>query len=261
VIDSHCHLSSSAFDEDRDAALDRALEAGVAQVLDIGCWPDAAARDRSVELAERRPEVSSALAVHPHDVARMAPDSLDHVRDRCAHPRVVAVGETGLDYHYDRSPPDEQRRWFRRFLELAGELSLPCIVHSRSADEDTVRILREVDAGALRGVVHCFTGGPALADVVLELGWSLGITGIVTYKNAEDVVDAARRAPLDRLLVETDAPYLAPVPRRGRRNEPAYVAHTVARLAELRELGADEVARATADNARRLFGLPAPDRT
>lgn len=261
MIDSHCHVSSSAFDEDREEVLDRAAQAGVTGVLDVGCWPTEAERERSVALSDRRPEVYSALAVHPHDVARAEAGSLDHVREACAHPRVVAVGETGLDYHYDRSPRDVQRRWFQRFLELAGELDLPVIVHSRAADDDTAEILRELDAGALRGVIHCFSGGPALADAALELGFSLGITGIVTYKQAEEVVDAARRCPLERLLVETDAPYLAPVPRRGRRNEPALLTHTVERLAELKGLPAEEVARATADNARRLFGLPLPDRT
>ena len=171
---------------------------------------------------------------------------------------MVAIGETGLDYHYDHSPRDEQRRWFSRFVELAGELDLPLVVHSREADEDTVAILRETDAGALAGVVHCFTGGPALADAALELGWSLGFTGIVTYKRADDVGAALRRTPLDRLLLETDAPYLAPVPRRGKRNEPSFLPHTVARAAELLDRPVEEVAAATADNTRRLFGVPEP---
>jgi len=258
LIDSHCHLSSPAFDGQRGSVLARAAEAGVVQLVDVGCWPAAADRERSVALARDHGEVFCTVGVHPHDVARMEPGSVEHVAGLARDPRVVAVGETGLDFHYDHSPRDVQRRWFRRFIELAGEVALPLVVHSREADEETVAILRETDAGALAGVVHCFTGGPALADAALELGWSLGFTGIVTYKRADDVVAALRRTPLDRLLLETDAPYLAPVPRRGRQNEPAYLPHTVAKVAELLDRPVEEIAARTADNARRLFGIPAP---
>ncbi len=148
-------------------------------------------------------------------------------------------------------------QWFARFLDLAGELDKPCVVHSRSADEETVQVMKDSGAADLRGVIHCFTGGPALADGALELGWHIGFTGIVTFKRADNVVDAVRRCPLDRLLVETDAPYLAPIPHRGKRNEPAYLTHIVERIAQIKEMTVQEVAKATTANARRLFGLPA----
>jgi TatD DNase family protein len=260
VIDSHCHVSDPRFDEDRAEVRERAREAGVSQFIDVGCWPAAADRERSVALATEWSECFSAIAVHPHDVGKMEPGSPDHVRELAREEKVVAIGETGLDYYYDHSPRDLQQQWFRNFLRLAGELDMPVVVHSRGADEDTARILREEGAASLRGVVHCFTGGPGLRDAVLDLGsgWHLGFTGIVTFKAADNVREAALATPIERMLVETDAPYLAPVPQRGKRNEPSFVAHTVAALAELKGVSAEELASATAGNTRRLFGLPVP---
>ncbi len=257
IVDSHTHVSEARFDEDREAVLHRAREAGVGAFIDIGCWPEAERRLASVRLAEAHDDVWSVVGVHPHDVGGIGEAELDHVRALAGeHPRVVGVGETGLDFHYDHSPHDVQRTWFARFLELAGELDKPCVVHSRSADAETEEVMREVGASELRGVVHCFTGGPGLADAALDMGWHLGFTGIVTFKRADNVVDAVRRCPLDRILVETDAPYLAPIPHRGQRNEPAYLPRTVECIAEIKGVSAREVAAATTGNARRLFGLP-----
>jgi TatD DNase family protein len=257
IIDSHTHVSDGRFDEDRGEVLDRARASGVGAFIDIGCWPERERRLASVRLAEEHADVWSVVGVHPHDVGGLAEEHLEHVRELVRdHPRVVAVGETGLDFHYDRAPHDEQTRWFHRFLDLAGELDSPCVVHSRSADAQTVQVMQEAGAGDLQGVIHCFTGGPELAEGALELGWHIGFTGIVTFKSADNVVDAVRRCPMDRMLVETDAPYLAPIPHRGKRNEPAYLPRTVERIAEIKGMTAQEVAQATTANARRLFRLP-----
>lgn len=257
IIDSHTHVSDGRFDEDRVAVLDRARAEGVGGFVDIGCWPERERRLASVRLAEEHDDVWSVVGVHPHDVGKIDEGDLDHVRELVAgHPRVVGVGETGLDYHYDHTPRTEQRQWFARFLALAGELDRPCVVHSRSADDETVEVMKDAGAADLRGVIHCFTGGPALAEGALELGWHIGFTGIVTFKRAENVVDAVRRCPLDRMLVETDAPYLAPIPHRGKRNEPSYLPRTVERIAEIKGVTPQAVAQATTANARRLFGLP-----
>lgn len=253
MIDSHTHLSDARFDEDRSDALARARAAGVAGFVDVGCWAGAVDREKSLALARSEPDVWCALGVHPHDVTRMDAGSLEHVRELAADPRCVAIGETGLDHHYDHSPPDEQRRWFTRFVELAADLDKPVVIHSRAADAETLEVLRAVGWG--RGVIHCFTGGPALLDGALELGFHIGFTGIVTFRAAANVVDAARRTPLARTLVETDAPYLAPIPHRGQRNEPAFLPFTVARLAEVHGLPTTEMSAATSANARRLFGL------
>ncbi len=262
IVDSHTHVSDGRFDEDRLEVLERGRAEGVEAFVDIGCWPEHERRLASVRLAEEHPDVWSVVGVHPHDVGSIGDDDLAHVRQLVAeHDRVVAVGETGLDYHYDHSPHDVQRRWFARFLELAGELDSPCVVHSRSADDDTVSVMREAGAADLQGVIHCFTGGPGLADAALELGWHIGFTGIVTFKRAENVIDAVRRCPLDRMLVETDAPYLAPIPHRGQRNEPAYLPRTVERIAQIKGVTVEEVAAATTANARRLFGLSGPGRS
>ena len=257
IIDSHTHVSDGRFDEDRAEVLARAREAGVGGFVDIGCWPERERRMASVRLAEEHGDVWSVVGVHPHDVGAIDDDHLAHVRELVSgHPRVVGVGETGLDFHYDHSPRQAQTEWFGRFLELAGELDAPCVVHSRSADDETVQVMRDHGAADLQGVIHCFTGGPGLADAALELGWHIGITGIVTFKRAENVADAVRRCPLDRLLVETDAPYLAPIPYRGKRNEPSYLPRTVERIAELKGVTPEEVAQATTANAQRLFRLP-----
>ncbi len=258
IVDSHTHVSDGRFDEDRLRVLERGREQGVEAFVDIGCWPERDRRLASVRLAEDHEDVFSVIGVHPHDVGAIDDEDLAHVRELVqGHPRVVGVGETGLDFHYDHSPRDRQMQWFARFLDLAGELDKPCVVHSRSADEETVQVMKDSGAADLRGVIHCFTGGPALADGALELGWHIGFTGIVTFKRADNVVDAVRRCPLDRLLVETDAPYLAPIPHRGKRNEPAYLTHIVERIAQIKEMTVQEVAKATTANARRLFGLPA----
>jgi TatD DNase family protein len=257
-VDSHAHIDGEEFDADRDEVVARARAAGVTAILNVGTGdPRSGSLERAVRVAESYDGVFAAAGVHPHD-ARLFDDSAAGrlLNLLSGSSRVVAWGEIGLDYHYDHSPRDVQREVFRRQLRLAREAGLPVIIHSREADEDTAEILAGEWAGAGRGgVMHCFGGGRRMAERALELGFHISFAGNVTFKKAEPLREVARIVPLDRLLVETDCPYLAPVPHRGRRNEPAYVADTARFLAELRGVTPEELGRATSDNFARLFGV------
>ncbi len=253
-IDSHCHLADPAFDVDRDDAVARARSAGAVALVCIGESPAMAARAR--ELAVRHAGfVWYTAGVHPHDAASFDPiGDLEGLRDEIAQ-GAIALGECGLDYHYDHSPRDQQRRAFAAQLALAAEYRLPVVVHSREAADDTAAMVREAGAAGVVGILHCFSGPAALADVGLAAGWYVSFSGIITFKKwADDAL--LRLPPADRLLVESDAPYLAPVPYRGKRNEPAYVSQTVAKLAEARGLSADRLGAVVSENAVRCFNLP-----
>lgn len=254
LVDSHCHLDDKQFHADRDDVVGRALSAGVTQMLTIGTGDGPPDLEAAVRVAELYPFVYATAGVHPHNAAQAGPETLDRLRDLTAHPKVLAVGEIGLDYHYDFSPREIQRQVFIEQLAVAREKRLPVIIHTREAWDDTFSVLREHWAPTgLPGIMHCFTGGVEEARQSLELGFYLGFGGVVTYPKAIGVHQAARLAPLDRLLVETDAPYLAPTPHRGRRNEPAYVVQTARRLADLRGDTLDQVAASTTENFLRLF--------
>jgi TatD DNase family protein len=255
-IDSHAHLADPAFDADRDDVVARATAAGAEAVVCIGESLAAAAKARA--LAERHPGVVHWTAgVHPHDAARFdAEADVSRIRD-CVAAGAVAVGECGLDYHYDHSPRDRQRAAFAAQLALAAGTGRPVIVHSREAEEDTRAMMVESAAAGVRGVLHCFTGSAALARAALDAGWYISFSGIVTFRKWTDEA-VLRLVPDDRLLAESDAPYLAPVPFRGRRNEPAWAAHTVAHLARVRGRAPEEIGRLSAENARRLFALATP---
>jgi TatD DNase family protein len=255
VIDAHCHLADRAFEGDLDQVVERARAAGVEAalvVLEAGHEGEEAQARR---LEAQWPAVRTAIGVHPHHAHRFAGDgaaAASLVRQRIAgSPAARAVGEIGLDYHYEFSPRDVQRDVFRAQLDAARDLDLPVVVHTREAEDDTLAILREV--GAVRGVLHCFTGTARLARAALDLGFYLSASGIVTFPKAGELRDTFRIVPLDRLLVETDSPFLAPVPFRGRRNEPAYVTRVVEALASLHGLEAGELAARTAANFRHLF--------
>lgn len=255
MIDSHCHLDSETFATDRAAVLQRAREAGVSRMICIGSGRDIGSAHSSVALAEAESDVYASVGVHPHDVARMTEDDWAALARLARQPRVVGIGETGLDYHYDHSPREAQQTAFRRFVTLARESGRPVISHVRDAHADAAAILREEGAAVVGGVIHCFTGGVDDARAYLDLGHHLSFSGILTFKNADPIRAAARFAPADRLLVETDAPYLAPIPYRGQRNEPAYVARTLLVLAELRGLSVAEADDLTTRNTRQLFDL------
>lgn len=254
LVDSHCHLDDKQFQADRDAVIQRAREAGVSQMLSIGTGDGPPDLGVAVRVAELYPFVYATVGVHPHNAAQWNADTLVELRSLAKHAKVVAIGEIGLDYHYDFSPRDRQKQVFIEQMNLARECGLPIIIHTREAWEDTFALLAQYwTPGGLPGVMHCFTGGPEEAQRSLELGFHLGFGGVTTYPKATGVHEAARMTPLNRLLVETDAPYLAPTPHRGKRNEPAYVVQTARRVAELRGETLEQVASATTENFRLLF--------
>jgi TatD DNase family protein len=249
LVDSHCHLDFAELAAERDALLARARAAGVATLLTIGTRIDEFSGVRAI--AEADPDIWCSVGVHPHetkDHAELVPETLAAL---AAHPKVVGIGETGLDFHYDLSPRAVQERVFRAHIAAARATGLPLVVHARTADDDIVRILE--DERPPPGVLHSFSSGPGLAEAALQLGFCISISGIVTFKNAEALRAIVRELPLDRLLVETDSPYLAPVPHRGRRNEPAFVAATAAAVASLKGVEPAVLAAATTANFFRLF--------
>jgi TatD DNase family protein len=253
LIDTHCHLDQSNCAEGADGVLDRARAAGVGAFVAIGVGSLAAARE-VLALAARRADVVCTAGVHPHEAGTADEATVAELSRLASEPAVVAVGEIGLDYHYDHSPRDVQGAVFRRLIAVARAVRKPIVVHTRSAPADTLDVLAEEGARDVGGVIHCFSEDRAFASRALDLGFDLSFSGIVTFKSALAVQDVAAWAPEDRILVETDSPYLAPVPKRGRPNEPAYVVHTARRMAELRGVSVAEIARITTENACRRFG-------
>jgi TatD DNase family protein len=258
LVDSHCHIDGSEYDSDREEVIARALDAGVTTMLNVGTGdPHSGVFERAVELAEAHNPVYAAVGVHPHD-AKLFDDAAEARLIDLARQskRVVAWGEIGLDYHYDHSPRELQRSIFARQLRIARQLQLPVIIHSREADEDTIRIIGEELQGYDRaGVLHCFGGSLQMAHAAIDLGFFVSFAGNVTFKKAEELRHVARQLPLNHLLVETDCPYLTPVPFRGKRNEPARVLETAKFLAELHEISLEQLAATTSENFRRLFRL------
>lgn len=256
LVDSHCHLDSEQFDTDRQQVIERALSAGVRLMLSIGAGAGPQDLEAAIRLAERFPCVWASVGVHPHDAAKADDGVIARLEALLKHPRVVAVGEIGLDYYYDFAPRERQRALFRDQLALARRAAKPVIIHTREAWEDTFAILEASGLGPAGGIMHCFSGGPEHAQRALDLGFHISFSGIVTFPKAAAVHAAARMVPDARLLVETDAPYLAPVPHRGKRNEPAFTVLTAQRLAELRGASLESIAAVTTANFRRLC-LPA----
>jgi TatD DNase family protein len=254
LIDTHTHLDDARYNGDRDAVIARAREAGVDAFVTIGC--DLATSQAAVQLADRHPFVYASIGVHPHEVKHIGDGWYDEFRRLAHHKKVVAYGEIGLDYHYNHSSPKEQRERFREQIQLARELALPVIIHTREAQDDTIAILKEEKASEIGGVFHCFSGDAWLAKDALELGFYLSFSGILTFQNAAILREIAATIPLDRLLIETDCPYLTPTPYRGQRNEPAYVAQVAKQLAALHPtLSEEDIGRTTTENARRLFKI------
>ena len=254
-FDTHCHLDSEHNPDGPEPILERARQAGVSGFLCIGVGGLSQAQ-QAVAVAERHVDVFASAGVHPHDAAR---DQLLDFEPLWAHPRLLAVGEVGLDYHYDHSPRDIQAEVFRRYIALARRLQKPLIIHTRSAPEDTLQILESEGARDAGGVIHCFSEDRAFATRALDLGFYLSFSGIVTFKSAKAIQEVATFAPAERVLVETDSPYLAPVPLRGKRCEPAFVVHTGKFVAELRGVSEAHLAALTTENARRCFRVPASE--
>ena len=255
AIDSHCHLDMDRFDADRDEVIERARAAGVTPMITIGAGGAMASNYAAVELARQHADIYATVGVHPHDASTVDDAVVAEIARLAEDPKVVGIGETGLDFYYDNSPRAQQEAAMRRFVVLARERRLPLVVHVRDAYDLCAQIIREERLGDAGGVIHCFSGDRNAARLFLDLGLYLSFSGIVTFKNAEELRQAAKITPGDRLLIETDAPFLAPIPLRGKRNEPSFVLHSAALLAQVRGEPVDDLLGDTADNARRLFRL------
>ena len=253
LFDSHAHLDDTRFDEDRDALIAGLPGQGIGYVVNAGA--DLPSSRAGIGLAAQWPHVFAAAGVHPHDAKSLDEAGINSLRDMLDKPKVVALGEIGLDYHYDHSPRETQRHWFDRQLALAQEISKPVIIHSREATEDTLSVLKRHNRDGVWGVIHAFSGSWETAEIVLDMGFMIGIGGTVTFKNAVKPVEVASKVPMDRLLLETDCPYLTPAPHRGKRNEPAYVGYVAEKIASIRDIPVEDVIRTTYDNACRLFGI------
>jgi len=252
LIDSHCHLDFPDFGEELDEVVARAGRAGITHMVTISTH---LSRFEAVKaVAERYPNVFCSVGIHPHEAGTEAEVTADELVRLAEHPKVVGIGETGLDFYYEHSPRDVQERQFRTHIDAARRTGLPLIVHTRDADTDTIRIMEEEHGkGAFPGLIHCFSASRELAERMVALGLYISFSGIVTFKKADELREVARILPEDRILVETDSPYLAPVPRRGKRNEPAFTAFTAAKIAEVRDITPAEIARTTTANFKRLF--------
>ena len=253
VVDTHCHLDMADYEVDRQAVIEEAVAAGVTRLITIGI--DLQSSRRARLLADCHPAVYATVGIHPHHVAGLPDTTYDELKALAAHPKVVAIGEIGLDFVKCYAPPDQQRTHFQRQLKLARELGLPVIIHDRGAHEEIMAALTAAAPFPAGGVMHCFSGDLHLAEQVLTLGFHISVPGVVTFNKAAELQEVARQVPLASLLLETDCPYLAPDPWRGRRNKPAYVLHTAQRIAELRGISLQEVALRTTENAERLFRL------
>lgn len=257
VIDTHCHLQEKTYGDGMSEIVERAVSAGVGTLVTIGSAGSLAVCDEAIALAEADPRIWATVGYHPHHAKDADAAAIAAVEERAKHPRVVAVGEIGLDYHYDYSPRATQQNVFRSFIDVARRVKKPIVIHNRESDADCIDILNEERAEDVGGVVHCFSSSWELAKCALDKGFYLGFTGIVSFKKADEVRDVLRRTPRDRIVVETDSPYLAPKPYRGKRNEPAYVVHVAEAVASALDCSLEEVAAFTTENAHRLYGLPA----
>ena len=253
LIDSHVHLDDRRYNNDRDRIIKGLKNDGVELVINIGA--DLKTSIASVSLAEKYDNVYAAVGVHPHSAKEVDDSTLEILKSFASREKVIAIGEIGLDFHYDNSPRDVQRKWFKKQLDLAKEVDLPVVIHSRSATQETFDIIKEAQDGKLRGVLHCYSDSVEIALEYLKLGFYISLAGPVTFNNARVLKEVAKIVPLDRLLIETDSPYLTPDPNRGKRNEPAYVRYVAAEIAELRGISCDELIKATNKNTKELFGI------
>jgi TatD DNase family protein len=254
LIDSHAHLDIRDFDTDRTDVINRALTGGLANIISIGI--DVGSSLRALELASKHASIYASVGLHPHNASEFDSQELDSLVQIASESNIVAWGEIGLDFFRLYSSRDDQLRSFQQQLETANDLNLPVIIHDRDAHDDVFEILKKMGKGEKKGVIHCYSGDQDLAKAFIELGYYISIPGTVTYKKASHVKDVASSIPMERMLIETDAPFLTPVPKRGKRNEPLFVTYTAHEIARLRNIKFEEVARKTAENARNLFGLP-----
>ncbi len=255
IIDTHAHLDDHKFEKDIDDVIKRAKDAGVENIITVGTWEKTKGLKHVVELAERYDFVYAALGVHPHEAQDANDDAFKEIQELSSHPKVIAIGETGLDYYYERSPKDIQKKIFIRHIGLARELNLPLTIHSREAQNDTLDILAGEGVRDIGGVLHCFSGSYEMASKCLDMGLYLSFTGVVTFPKAANIHEIVKKVPIERMLIETDCPYLAPEPHRGKRNEPSFMVETAKNIAAIKGLSYDDVARITTLNAKGLFGI------
>ena len=255
IIDTHCHLADSRLDPDLEGVLERAAQAGISKMVSVGAIGSIETDRRTVQIAEAHPHVFAAIGIHPHDAKDCSADRLAQLRDLAKSPKVVAIGESGLDFFYKHSPIEAQEQSLREHLKLAANLGKPIVIHCRDAEDRLAAIVREEGLPPFGGVIHCFTGDAKAAETFLALGFHISFSGILTFKNAGKVREAAQIIPSDRVMVETDAPYLAPEPYRGKRNEPAFVRRTLEVLAEVRGMDPVQLAELTTANPTNLFTL------
>jgi TatD DNase family protein len=253
LFDTHAHLNADQYKEDLNEVMERAKEAGVSNIVVVGF--DKITIIRAMELAEAHDHIYACVGWHPVDAIDMTDDDLKWIEELASHPKVVAIGEMGLDYHWDKSPHDIQKEVFRKQIRLAKKVKLPIVIHNRDATSDIVEILREEGAADVGGIMHCFSGSVEIARECLDMNFYISLGGPVTFKNAKKPKEVALEIPLDRLLIETDCPYLTPHPHRGQRNEPSYVKLVAEQIAEIKGITFEEIARATSDNAKKLFGI------
>ncbi|MFZ0449168.1 MAG: TatD family hydrolase [Desulfatiglandaceae bacterium] len=253
LIDTHAHLDMEDFENDLEETLARAIGCGISRIVTVGI--DRQTSEAALEIAKQHPQIIAGVGIHPHNAAPCPESELATLAELTSHPEVVAWGEIGLDFFRRYASPDDQLSLFKRQLEMARDLELPVIIHDRNAHEEVLELLKFMGPGERMGVIHCFSGDVDLAKDFMALGYYISIPGTVTYKNALQAKEVASKIPLERLLIETDAPFLAPVPHRGKRNEPAFVALTAGEIARLRQMDLEDLGRMTAENARDLFGL------
>ena len=256
LIDSHAHIQGPEFAADIQEVIRNARESGVEKVIVVGGVGDLSSNDSALKLAETPPSLFATVGMHPHDAKDLKEEDFERLKLLTENPKVVAVGETGLDFYYDHSPRQIQKEIFSRFIQMARETGLPIVVHDREAHKEIAELLRDEGKKEIQGVIHCFTGDYTAAKEFLDLGFYISFSGIITFKNADALRDVVRRLPLDRVLVETDSPYLTPIPYRGKRNEPAFVRLVAETMAKVRSIPLEEITQATSDNTGRLFSLP-----
>jgi len=255
LIDSHAHIQGKEYAGEAEALIERARAAGVEKIIAVGGAGDMSSNTEAVALADSFPNIYATVGMHPHDAKDVGADELRALRELTSHAKVIAVGETGLDYYYNHSPHEVQRRVFTQFIHMARETGLPIVVHERDAAQEVAELLRSEGRRELHGVIHCFTGNYEAACDYLDLGFYLSFTGIITFKNAEPLRQVVRQVPLERMFVETDSPYLTPVPHRGKRNEPAYVRLVAETVASVKNISLEDVARVTTENVQNLFKI------
>ena len=253
MIDSHALYDDKAFDEDRDLLLSTVFESGIRKVINVGASMRSCRE--TIKLAEKYEQIYAAIGVHPSDTAELTEEDMNWLKEKSSLEKVVAIGEIGLDYYWDEPDREIQKKWFRRQLALAKEVSLPVIIHSRDAAADTIEIMKEYGSGEIPGVIHCYSYTKESAREFLEMGYSFGIGGVLTFKNAKKLKEAVANIPMDRILIETDCPYLAPEPNRGKRNSSLYIPYIVQVMSQIKGISEEEVIRITSDNTERLFHI------